>query len=138
MCNAVTSPQPGPAAAKQTKKLSLEEMSTWPEWRQLHETPDEEQFEVLLGWLATKHANRNAVAAAVLQRAGAAAVPRLILEAASSGKQPPHRLRILEVIERIEGPLEPNAFMDLMFVAGRTRHEGVHTKVTAILRRQPG
>lgn len=70
---------------------------------QLHSLPAD--FGHLVGQLARKNPQQNEAAAKALRQMGGSAVTRLVKEAAGPGKQPDHRLRILDVVIAIGEPL---------------------------------
>ena len=78
----------------------------------------------------------NALCSEVLIRAhvnsDANLVPRLVSEAALPGKQPDHRVRILNVIQRIGEPLAPDDFFTMMGLTGH-RVEKVARKATEVI-----
>lgn len=61
----------------------------------------------MIDWLRTKDKRKNETAASILCRAGEPVVEFLALEAIKPGKRPDHRVRLLDVIQRIGGPLGP-------------------------------
>ena len=67
--------------------------------------PGENRFQQLIEALRRKDPKLNASAAEVFCVAGKVVVPLLVREALGPGKHPNHRIRILDVIQRIGGPL---------------------------------
>lgn len=78
-------------------------------------------FDRMIQGLRRKDPELNTMCSGVLLRthteAGVNVVPRLVIEAASSGKQPGHRVRILDVIQRIGQPLGADDFFTVMALA---------------------
>ena len=67
--------------------------------------PGDSDFERLIEALRRKDPELNAFASEVLYRAGNGGGPLLVREALGPGKHPDHRIRILDVIQRIGEPL---------------------------------
>ena len=86
--------------------------------------PASQRLAALVDFLATKHSRRNAVAVYVLANLGPTVVPELIREAVVPGKRPDHRVRILDVVDRIGAPLDVSDWFSLAWAAGRQRQPG--------------
>lgn len=75
-------------------------------------------FDRLIQGLRRKNLKLNAVCTEILVRSqtelGGNGVPRLLVEATLPGRQPDHRIRILEVLRRIGAPLSPDDFFTVM------------------------
>ncbi len=67
--------------------------------------PGENKFQRLIEALRRKNPKLNASATEVFCEAGKVVVPLLVREALGPGKHPNHRIRILDVIQRIGEPL---------------------------------
>ena len=79
--------------------------------------PGKSNFARLIEALRRKNPRLNEFAAETLCHVGKPAVPLLAWEAAARGKQPDHRVRILDAIQRIGEPLD-EAFFDLTILLG--------------------
>ena len=84
--------------------------------------PGNNGFARLIEALRKKDPELNAFASDVFIRVrsetGTAVVPALVREACCKGKLPGHRIRILDVVQRIGEPLAADAYFDLMHLAG--------------------
>jgi hypothetical protein len=65
---------------------------------------------LLMEWLRTKNAQKNQAAAWVLCRVGPMSIEFLVEEALKPGNRPDHRVRILDVIQQIGGPLKAKEY----------------------------
>ena len=75
--------------------------------------PDTHHFDKLVKWLSLKDPRKNHAAATLLSRLGRPGMELLVEEAAGPGKQPDHRIAILNVVVRIGEPLGPDEFFTL-------------------------
>ena len=75
--------------------------------------PDTHRFEKLVKWLGLKDPQKNRAAVTLLSRLGRPGMELLVEEAAGPGKQPDHRVAILDVVARIGEPLGPTEFFTL-------------------------
>jgi len=93
--------------------------------------PGRSRFEQLVAALGRKDPAMNEYAAEIFRRVGKPVVPMLVREAVCRGKQPDHRVRILDVIQRIGEPLDM-AFFDLMMLL-RHRVPKVRQKAAEVI-----
>jgi hypothetical protein len=75
--------------------------------------PGTHYFDILVKWLGLNHPQKNRAAVTWLCRLDKPAVPLLVQEAIKPGKRSQHRVAILDVIERIGGPLGPDEMFGL-------------------------
>jgi hypothetical protein len=75
--------------------------------------PDTNRFEKLIKWLGLKDPQKKRAAGTLLSRLGRPGMEVLVEEAAGPGKQPDHRVAILDVVARIGEPLGPTEFFTL-------------------------
>ena len=86
--------------------------------------PGNSNFESLIEALRRKDRDLNGYASEILYRLRKEmdphkqVVPMLVREACRSGKRPDHRIRILDVVQRIGEPLDAESFFDLTFLTG--------------------
>jgi len=86
--------------------------------------PGNSGFERLIEALRRKNRDLNGYASEILYRLRKEmdphkqVVPMLVREACCKGKQPEHRIRILDVVQRIGEPLDAESFFDLTFLTG--------------------
>jgi len=71
------------------------------------------RFDQFVTWLGSKDAAKNRMAATILSRLGRPGMEELVVEAVAPGKQPDHRIAILDVVARIGVPLGPDEFFAL-------------------------
>jgi len=64
-------------------------------------------LDLMIEWLRTKDKRKNEAAVSILCRVGEPVIEFLALEAVKPGRRPDHRVRLLDVIQRIGGPLSP-------------------------------
>ena len=64
-------------------------------------------LDLMIEWLRTKDKLKNETASSILCRVGEPVVEFLALEVIKPGMRPDHRVRLLDVIQRIGGPLGP-------------------------------
>lgn len=93
--------------------------------------PGRSKFEQLVAALGRKDPAMNEYAAEIFRRVGKPVVPLLVREAVCRGKQPDHRVRILDVIQRIGEPLDM-AFFDLTMLL-RHRVPRVREKAAEVI-----
>ena len=67
-------------------------------------------------WLGGKHRAKSEAAATLLCRLGTPVGPLLIREATASGRRPQHRIAILDVLQRIGGPLGSDELYGLQYL----------------------
>lgn len=67
-------------------------------------------WDCVIEWLRTKNRRKNEAAESILCRLGKPVVEFLIREVLQPGKRPDHRVRLLNVIQRIGGPLGPEEY----------------------------
>lgn len=85
--------------------------------------PGNSNYERLIEALRRKDRDLNAYASEILFRLGTEMgqnkqlVPMLVRDACRNGRRPDHRIRILDVVQRIGEPLDAESFFDLMFLA---------------------
>lgn len=75
--------------------------------------PDTHRFDKLVKWLGLKDQQKNRAAIILLSRLGRPGMELLVEEAAGPGKQPDHRVAILDLVARIGEPLGPTEFFTL-------------------------
>lgn len=75
--------------------------------------PGEGRFDALVRWLGAKDAKTEQFAVTMLCQVGKQAALPLIMEAMSRGKRSKHRVAILDVVQRIGGPLLPEEWLRL-------------------------
>jgi len=127
---------PPPAESTPAVSAALKEVAAWPEWDELRRLPPEQVEGTLFEWLSTKHARHNAAATLFLRYLEVRVTPRLVREAVAPGKQPAHRLRLLDVLELIAPPLDEPEFSELMIALCTIRSEKVRQKIAWILRQR--
>lgn len=88
-------------------------------FRQLAQLDRDQQFPTIVRWLTGKDTLRRAIALTTLSRVGAPAVSLLLKEAMKPRKGEQTRLRLLEAVEKIGVPLQPDEFLDLTIMASR-------------------
>jgi len=64
-------------------------------------------LDLMIEWLRTKDKRKNEAAVSILCRVGEPVIEFLALEAIKPGRRPNHRVRLLDVIQRIGRPLGP-------------------------------
>ena len=88
--------------------------------------PGETKFAQLITALGRKDPRLREYATEILCRLGKQAVPMLVEEAAARGRQPDHRVRILDVVQRIGEPLDAEFFVVMLLLSHpvESPHEG--------------
>ena len=100
--------------------------------------PGDDYFERAIKALGRKDPELSAYAAEIFLRLAEQPgiahqiVPALVRAACGKGTRVDHRIRILDVIQRIGRPLNPNSFMDLTCLA-RLSGERVAEKVSEVI-----
>lgn len=84
------------------------------DYQRLTGLPQDQMAKTVLVWLTGKHERRSALAVAILAHGGAAAPRLLIAEALAKGKREGYRVRMLQAIERVGHPLDPDQLFELM------------------------
>jgi hypothetical protein len=75
--------------------------------------PHNGSFDLVVGWLDERDQTKREVAASILLGVGKPVVEFLILEAAKPDKRSEHRVRLLDLVQQIGGPLGPAEFFKL-------------------------
>lgn len=91
-----------------------------------------QRFETLIRWLGLKDPQKNDMAVTMFCRLGKPVVHSLIQEAFKRGKRSPHRVAILDLVERIGGPFQHDDIFSLRLLL-RHRDPGVRAKAERVL-----
>ena len=83
----------------------------------LASAPPDKGLKTILKWLTGKDARRSNLAGAVLLGMGKAPTDRILREALAPRTPVQHRIRLLQMIERIGQPLEPGQWFTLFSAA---------------------
>jgi len=86
---------------------------------QLLKLPWEQCFARLVSWLLGRSARHRELAIQILVRNGKASVSDLLRAAFAPRRPQQHRVRLLQVVEKIGQPLELNQFFDLLAMMER-------------------
>ena len=78
--------------------------------------PGRRRFALLIKWLGITDEQRHRAAVTHFVRLGRDVVPLLVVEAIKPGKRSPHRVALLDVIQKIGGPLELDEMCGLQFL----------------------
>jgi hypothetical protein len=94
--------------------------------------PQTNHFDRLVDDLRKKDPHKNQFAVDIFLRLGGAVVPLLVEEATGPGKQPAHRIRLLDVVQTIGVPLTALDYHHV-FQLGRHRVRHVRKKAAEVL-----
>jgi len=89
-------------------------------------------IDLILEGMKVNDAGLNELASEVLTRFGEQTLDRLVRAAADTKNRPPHRLRLLKVIERIAANWEPRVFYRMMDIA-EDRNEAIRTAALGVI-----
>lgn len=98
----------------------------------IHEALPASSLDTAIGWLIDRDAKKREAAVSILTSLGKPAVLLLINEVDKPKRQPKHSIAILDVIQRIGGPLEPKEMFALQFLL-RHRNPAVCEKVARVI-----
>jgi hypothetical protein len=93
------------------------DISLKPEFDALLEKPENEQLRLLIDYVGSKNGQKSALAADLLAGAGPGIVPLLLHEAFARGRRPTHTVRLLDIVGRVGGPVDPRYL--LLISSGR-------------------
>lgn len=94
--------------------------------------PGDGRFDTLVRWLGSKDRQKFQFAVITLCGLGQAAAMPLVIEATRPGKRSQHRIAILNLVQKIGGPLDPE---DMFRVQDLLRHRdlGVRRKAEEVI-----